>query len=157
MTPENQNYPTYSGMMKPDGEDMQRTAMEEVTTKIEEIAEPLKEKAAEVAKDKIEAGVSQLKMFANAMHGAASELEPQMPKIATYVRDAGNKLEDAAANVGEKNMEELLEGFNDFARKQPALVFGAATLAGFALARFLKSSTMPQPQAYSSITSQLPQ
>src|SRR5262249_22266655 len=151
-----QNYPTYQGTTKPNGE-AEPSAVEEVTSKIGEIAEPLKEKASAVAKDKLETGVSQLKMFANAMHGAASELESEMPKIATYVREAGNKLEDAAANVREKNMEELLEGFNDFAKQQPALVFGAATLAGFALARFLKSSTVPQSQVYSSNTSQLPQ
>jgi hypothetical protein len=157
MTSQNENYPTTSAMMKPNGEGGQPTAMEEVTAKIGELAEPLKEKATEVAKDKIEAGASQLKMFANAMHGAASELEGQMPKVATYVRDAGNKLEDAAASVHEKNVEELLEGFNDFAKQQPALVFGAATIAGFALARFLKISTLPQPQAYPSSTSQLPQ
>jgi hypothetical protein len=144
MTPQNENYPSYPGMTKPDGKATDTTAMEDVTARMEELAEPLKEKATELANDKIQAGVNQLQIFANAVHGAASELETQMPKFANYVHDAGTKLEDAATNVREKNMEELIEGFSAFARQQPALVFGAATLAGFALARFLKSSTVPQ-------------
>ena len=117
-----------------------KNAYGDVASKIGEVAEPLKEKATAVAKDKVALGVDQMQVVANAVHGAACELESQMPRFANYIHDAGNRIEGAASNLRESNLEEMLDGFNDFAKQQPALVFGAAALAGFALARFLKSS-----------------
>jgi hypothetical protein len=63
-----------------------------------------------------------------------------MPQAATFVHDAATRLEGAAASLRERSVDDLLRSFNNFARSQPAALFGGAVLAGFALSRFLKSS-----------------
>jgi hypothetical protein len=63
-----------------------------------------------------------------------------MPQMASYVHDAAMRLEDAAKNLRQRNVDDLMDDVSRFARSQPALFFGGAMLAGFALARFLKSS-----------------
>jgi hypothetical protein len=40
----------------------------------------------------------------------------------------------------EQSVEELVRTASDFTRRQPALVFGLASLAGFVLLRVLKSN-----------------
>jgi hypothetical protein len=40
-----------------------------------------------------------------------------------------------------KSVDELMRTASDFTRRQPALVFGLASLAGFVLLRVLKSSS----------------
>lgn len=85
-------------------------------------------------------GANQLDGVAMAVHGAARELEEQMPAVARSVHDAATRLEGAAASIKAKTAGELMSTMNDFARQQPAVFFGAAILAGFAASRFLKSS-----------------
>jgi hypothetical protein len=45
-----------------------------------------------------------------------------------------------ARALRERSPGDLLRGAEDFARRQPLMFFGAATLAGFALARFARAS-----------------
>jgi len=113
--------------------------------KLGEVAEPVKEKAIEVAQQQKDAGADQVGYFARAMHGAASELESDMPQIAGYVHEAGQKLEKLATDLRNGSVDELMERFGRYAKDQPALVFGGAMVAGFALTRFLKSSANHTP------------
>jgi hypothetical protein len=108
--------------------------------KLGEVAEPVKEKAIEVAQQQKDAGADQVGHFARAMHGAASALEQEMPQFADYVHDAGQKLESLANDLRSGSVDELMDKFGQYAKDQPALVFGGAMVAGFALTRFLKSS-----------------
>jgi len=69
-----------------------------------------------------------------------------MPQIAGYIHDAGHRLEEMADGLRQGNVDELMGKFGDYARNQPAMVFGGAMLAGFALTRFVKSAaTAAQP------------
>jgi hypothetical protein len=113
--------------------------------KLGEVAEPVKEKALEVAQQQKDAGADQVGHFARAMHGAASELESEMPQFADYVHQAGQKLEELAGDLRKGSVEELMDKFGQYAKDQPALVFGGAMVAGFALTRFLKSSARHTP------------
>ncbi len=87
------------------------------------------------------AGASQIDEMAKAVHGAADELQDQMPKAAEFVHAAASRLEQGAGALRDRSIEDLMSGFNDFARKEPLAFFGGALLAGFAISRFLKSST----------------
>ena len=49
-----------------------------------------------------------------------------------------------AEDLRDQTVDDLLRTASDFTRKQPALVFGLASLAGFLAFRVLKSST-PRP------------
>jgi hypothetical protein len=78
--------------------------------------------------------------IARAVHRAATELQSQLPTAAEHIRIAANKLDEASAALETRSFEELTDTFRRFGRQQPIVFFGAATLAGFALSRFLKSS-----------------
>src|SRR4051812_33187860 len=67
--------------------------------KFGEVAEPVKEKAIEVAAQQKDAGADQLGVVARAVHGAACELESDMPQFAGYIHNAGKSLEQAASQL----------------------------------------------------------
>lgn len=105
-----------------------------------ESVEPLKDKAKEVAEQRKAAGAATVSGLARAVHGAADDLESQLPQAAGYIHDAAGALDRASAALKERSIEDLIGTFGQFARTQPAAFFGTAVLAGFALSRFLKSS-----------------
>src|SRR5437764_14046142 len=72
---------------------------ESAKAKLGEIGGPVKDKAMEVASEQLSAGADQLRTAAQAVHGAARELETSMPQFAGYVHDIGQRLEDFASNV----------------------------------------------------------
>jgi hypothetical protein len=111
--------------------------------KLNEIIEPVKEQATKVAQEQKDAGADQLGIVARAIHGAACELEGDMPQLARYVHDAGQQIDDAASGLRSGNINDLMDRFGTLARNQPAMVFGGAVVAGFALTRFLKASAQP--------------
>jgi len=114
--------------------------------KLGEAVQPVKEKAIEVASQQKDAGADQIRIVARAVHGAACELESEMPQFAGYVHDAGQRLEQAASELRNGNIDDLMDRLGQFARSQPVALFGGSVLAGFALTRFLKSSAQ-HPQA----------
>ena len=87
--------------------------------------------------------------FGNVTHafsanGPISELrvmvegEVETQDTAGLVRGAADKIDEFASSTRDKTVEELFETASDFARRQPAVVFGAAAAAGFLLFRILK-------------------
>jgi hypothetical protein len=109
-------------------------------------AEAAKAEAHRIASQQKNAGADRLGEVAGAVHGAARSLETGMPQMASYVHDAAARLEGAAETLRQRNVDDLMGEITRFARSQPVLFFGGAMLAGFALTRFLKSST-PGPDA----------
>jgi hypothetical protein len=118
-----------------------RQVVDNLKSKVSEAVEPVKEKAAQAAREQKDAGATHLQMAAQAVHGAAREFESQMPKVADLIHNAGDHLDKMATNIRDKSLEEVFNSIRDFARQQPTLVFGGAILAGLLLTRFLKSST----------------
>jgi hypothetical protein len=60
--------------------------------------------------------------------------------LADYAGKAADGLEQFSARFRERDLGELIDDVNRFARRQPALFVGAAFAAGALAARFLKSS-----------------
>lgn len=85
-------------------------------------------------------GADRIGGLAQAVHGAAHELEPQLPQAAAYIHDAASRLERASTTLRERSVEEILGDLGRLAREQPAMLFGGAVLAGLAFSRFLKST-----------------
>jgi hypothetical protein len=108
---------------------------------IAQAAETAKAEARRIAGQQKDAGADRLGEVAGAVHGAARSLEAGMPQMASYVHDAAVRLEDAARTLRTRNVDDLMGEISRFARSQPVLFFGGAMLAGFALTRFLKSTT----------------
>jgi hypothetical protein len=113
---------------------------EKAKSNIAEAAETAKVHARRIAHRQKDAGADRLRDVAGAVHGAARTLEAGMPQVASYVYGAAAQLEDAAKTLRHQSVDDLIEGIGGFARAQPAIFFGGAMLAGFALTRFLKSS-----------------
>jgi hypothetical protein len=126
---------------------------ERARSDIAQAAETARTEARRIAGQQKEAGANRLGEVAGAVHGAARSLESGMPQMASYVHDAAVRLEDAARTLRTRNIDDLMNDVSRFARSQPALFFGGAMLAGFALARFLKSTPPNGSSAGSSSTS----
>jgi hypothetical protein len=97
-------------------------------------------KAEQIAEEQKQAGASQIDEMAKAVHGAANELQQQMPKAAEFVHAAASRLEQGAGALRERSIKDLVNGFSNFGRKEPLAFFGGAMVAGFVISRFLKSS-----------------
>jgi methyl-accepting chemotaxis protein len=107
---------------------------------IVEAVKPAKQSLRSYAEQHKTLGAEQLDGVARAAHRAAHEVEEQMPAVARSVHQAAERVEAASSSLREQSPDELLETVGSFARSRPAIFFGGAVLAGFALARFLKTS-----------------
>ena len=78
---------------------------------------------------------------ADSVRSAADNLDHSAPQIANLVRGAAERVEEFSDDMRGKSVDELMRTASDFTRRQPALVFGLASLAGFVLLRVLKSNS----------------
>ena len=82
----------------------------------------------------------QAKGFFN-MQVSGESLDETAPQLAGLVRNVAERAEEFSHDLREQTVDDLIKRASDFTRKQPALVFGLASLAGFLAFRVLKSST----------------
>jgi hypothetical protein len=87
------------------------------------------------------AGADNVERLGRAVHEAADQIGRELPQAAGFIHSAADTLQSASSTLRERSVEEMVAGFSDFARRQPATAFAGSVLAGFALARFLKSSS----------------
>ncbi|WP_131195728.1 hypothetical protein [Lichenihabitans psoromatis] len=100
-------------------------------------------KLSEIVDDQKSAGAEHLSRFAKAAQSAAGELDEKNPQVARLVRDAASSIDRFADDLQHRDLRDVLEQVTTFARKQPVAFFAGSVLAGFALARFLKSDATP--------------
>ncbi|WP_209428244.1 hypothetical protein [Pararhodobacter sp. SW119] len=105
-----------------------------------EIASSVMEGADRYAREQKDAGAQHVASVARAVERAADELEETSPELARHVHDAATSVERFSDRIRQGNVRDLIHDANDFARREPALFFGAAVIAGMALSRFLRSS-----------------
>jgi hypothetical protein len=106
----------------------------------EDIAQIAKERAAGFADQQKAAAARQVGDVAGAVEKTAEGLEETAPDIARYARIAATKARDVASALETRSVRDLVGTAEAYARREPAIFFGASIAAGFALARFLKSS-----------------
>jgi hypothetical protein len=85
-------------------------------------------------------GAAAAGQFANSIRTAADDLDPQSPMLAGFVRTFANRVDHYAEDLQHQTVEQLTKTAADFTRKQPALVFGLAALAGFLMFRTFKNT-----------------
>ena len=88
----------------------------------------------------VSGGATMVGHLANSAQRAAEELNRESPQLAGIVRAFADRMESYAGNLQDQTVDQLVKGASDFTRKQPALVFGLAALAGFFVMRTLKST-----------------
>lgn len=64
-----------------------------------------------------------------------------------YIEQAAQKLTDFGTAAQQKDIDEVIQDTEDFARLRPVAFVGIATLIGFVAARFVKSSGQPTASA----------
>jgi hypothetical protein len=110
-----------------------------------DIANVAMQQAEGVVEAQKRAAAGQAEGIVRAIRRAADELQDTTPVMAGYVRDGADYVEDAADALRRRNLRDLVAGAEGFARERPVAFFGAAVLAGFALARFAMSSSEHTP------------
>ncbi len=85
-------------------------------------------------------GVTAAGHFASSIKLAADDLDRESPAMASVVRSFANKVENYADDFQDQTVDHLARSASDFTRRQPALVFGLAALAGFFIFRTMKNA-----------------
>jgi hypothetical protein len=102
-------------------------------------AERAADRARHVLEQEKDAGADRLAEMAEAIRSAGERLEPELPGAAHFIETAATNLHEASGSLRARKPEELLEAVSDLARRQPALFFGGAIIAGIALSRMLRN------------------
>jgi hypothetical protein len=120
-----------------------RTAKEqaaELGTAAKELASDAAGKIQTAMNDQKSVGADYISNIAQAVHRAAGEFEGEVPQAARYIRKAAGQLDTVANAVRERDVRELFNEVQQFARRQPTAFFSGAVILGFAAIRFFKSS-----------------
>jgi hypothetical protein len=91
--------------------------------------------------EKVTSGAELVGQVAGSARRAADDLERKSPQISGLLRDASILMEEFSRTLHAKSVDELVETASIYARRQPAMLFGAAAVAGFALFRLLKAGS----------------
>jgi hypothetical protein len=122
---------------------MAKQTAQEVATRAKEAVTEISSQAAGTVKDvlnnQVRAGADLVGNVAQSVNLAADNLSQSSPQLAELSRTAARKIELFSTELRAKSADELFHDASDFARRQPAAVFGAAALLGFAVFRMLKA------------------
>ena len=91
----------------------------------------------------IGSGATMAGHFANSIKLAANDLGKQSPALAGFVHQFADKVEVYAEDMQDRTVEQLVRTASDYTRRQPALVFGLAAVAGFFLFRTFRNASDP--------------
>jgi uncharacterized protein YjbJ (UPF0337 family) len=90
-------------------------------------------------------GADMVGHFATSAKRAAEELDKNAPYLAGFVHVFADRIEGYSDDLRDQTVDQLIRSGADFTRRQPALVFGLAALAGFFAFRTLKSAPPATP------------
>jgi len=132
--------------------DTKKSLSETTAEAVRDIADQTRDAAADTAttlsyqvksvlNDQVGHGAEVVGRFANATKRAANELDPESPQVASLIRGVADRLENYADDLRDQSVDELVQAASNFTRRQPAVVFGLAALAGFFALRTFKSAT----------------
>ena len=118
-----------------------REAAAEMKAGALDAAEDVKERVRSTAASQKDAAAQQMDGWAHALKTASDDLDNRgQGSAAGWVRQAAAGLERASGTVRERDVDDLIGTVEDFARRQPVAFLGGAVVAGFGLARLMKST-----------------
>ena len=153
----NQDFQSGVGSQSPDGNSnpKARDAAREAFAKVSEAARDtgatakqaasetactMTEQVKELLDRQLGTGWTVASQFAKSVKRAADDLESSSPVAAGLVRNFAGRAQNYAEEMQDQTVEQVMRTASDFTRRQPALVFGLATLAGFFVLRTMKSA-----------------
>jgi ElaB/YqjD/DUF883 family membrane-anchored ribosome-binding protein len=104
------------------------------------LASDANQKAKGFLNQQVASGAELAGHVADSARCAADNLDQNAPQLADLVRGAAKRVEEFSRDLRGQTVEDLVRTASDFTRRQPAVVFGFASLAGFLLFRVLKSN-----------------
>jgi hypothetical protein len=132
------------------GSDLKQTAQTATDTlrrQAAQIAQDVGHELSKTGEDQKKRGADAIRHVARAIDSAAAELESQSPMVARTVHETARQVEGLSDNLSGRSVNELIGSAAQLARSQPALFIGGSVVAGFALARFLRSSSAERSEA----------
>jgi uncharacterized phage infection (PIP) family protein YhgE len=93
--------------------------------------------------NQLASGVKMVGHLGSSAQRAADDLDQNSPQLAGLVRGLADRIEGYADDMRYQSVDELFRSASNFTRRQPALVFGLAALAGFFAFRTIKSTPLP--------------
>jgi hypothetical protein len=130
-----------------------RSTASAVSAQASDLVSSVSEEVVTAADQQKERGADAMKGVARAIGGAAENLDEQSPALAKRLRTAAHSIESLSDTVKDRSLLELSHEATGLAKRQPIAFFTGAVVAGFALARFLKSSAPAVPHAISADSS----
>lgn len=114
---------------------------DQLASKGNDLVGTAKERAAALAEDGKAKASSALSGLGKAVSDNAPALDEKLgPQYGDYARTAARSIQDVAARIDAKELEELGEDFTAFVRKSPGLAVGLAVVAGFVVSRWFRGS-----------------
>lgn len=104
------------------------------------LASDANQKAKGFLNQQVASGAELAGHVADSARCAADSLDRNAPQLADLMRGAAKKVEEFSRDLQGQTVDDLMRTASDFTRRQPAVVFGLASLAGFLLLRVLKSN-----------------
>jgi hypothetical protein len=108
-----------------------------------EAASTITDQVKELLDSQLASGVEMVGHLGSSAKRAAADLDRNAPQLAGLVRGVGDRIESYADDMRDQSVDELFRSASNFTRRQPALVFGLAALAGFFAFRTIKSTPLP--------------
>jgi len=134
--------------LKDKASDLAGASAETLKNQVSGVVDAAKDMASQ-ATDKLKDTVSERKgagadyvgSLADTIRRAAKEFDNDLPIAGSYMRKAASQVEGVSDSIRTGDLNDVVRNAQDFARRQPTAFLGLAALAGFAVVRFLKSSS----------------
>jgi ElaB/YqjD/DUF883 family membrane-anchored ribosome-binding protein len=123
--------------------DLARGATNSAKQAASDVASTITDHVKDILDTQLASGVEMVGQFGSSAHRAAEELDNSSPQLAGLVRGVADRIEGYADDMRDQSVDQLVRSASDFTRRQPAVVFGLAALAGFFAFRTLKSTPVP--------------
>ena len=120
--------------------DMARDAGEKAKQAASETASSVTHGIKDLLNQQLGTGAGLAGHFAGSVRLAADDLARESPMAAGFVRSFAAKVDGYAVGLQDQTIDQLARTASDYTRRQPALVFGLAALAGFFVFRTMKSA-----------------
>jgi hypothetical protein len=128
---------------KPQTESSASGMIKDAQSLVSTLATTAQDTALRMAEEQKAEAADRVEDVARTLDSAADQVERILPGTAPYLRDAAAGIQGVSSAIRDQSIEEIVETVMEFARQRPGTFFAGSALAGFVLARFLKSSAEP--------------
>lgn len=104
-------------------------------------ASSVKRQVTQVLDKQVASGADLIRQVARSTRHAADDLERDIPQVAGVIRAVADRADTYANDLTTKSLDDIIRSASEFTRRQPAVVFGAAAMAGFLILRMMKAGS----------------